>query len=105
VIYELMYLFFYYTGWEFLFRGFLLFSLAQIDPVMAVLVQVVPSTLLHYNHPETETWSAILAGVVFGYVAWTTGSIIYPWLMHAAFGIFTDIAIYIRWKRKAKDAA
>jgi membrane protease YdiL (CAAX protease family) len=94
--FELFYLFFYYTGWEFLFRGFLLFSLAAIDPMLGILVQIVPSVLLHINHPESETWASIVAGLVFGFVAYSTGSILWTWIMHASMGIMLDTAIYIR---------
>ncbi|OHD61145.1 MAG: hypothetical protein A2014_06760 [Spirochaetes bacterium GWF1_49_6] len=103
--FELTYLFLYYTGWEFLFRGFMLFTLAEIDPMLGILVPVIPSVLLHIGHPASETWSAVIAGVVFGYVAWSTGSILYPWLIHAAFGISMDIAIYLRAKGRKTHAA
>lgn len=100
--YELFYLFFYYTGWEFLFRGFLLFALAAIDPMLGILVQIIPSVLLHINHPESETWASIVAGLVFGFVAYSTGSILWTWLMHASMGIMLDTAIYVRKRNNQK---
>lgn len=97
--YEIGYFALYYTGWEFLFRGFLLFSLAKIDPVLGITVQLLPSVLLHINHPESESWSAVFGGLVLGFVAYSTGSILYTWLIHAAMGISLDTFIYIRNKK------
>lgn len=96
--YETGYLFLYYTGWEFLFRGFLLFSLAKIDPLLGITVQLLPSVLLHINHPEGESWSAVFGGLLLGFAAYSTGSILYTWLIHAAMGIFLDTFIYLRKK-------
>lgn len=96
VIQETIYFFFYYSGWEFLFRGVILFALVPISPVLAVVVQVIPSALLHIGHPESEMWSSVFMGLVFGYIALSTGSILYPFLIHAAMGISLDIWIYNR---------
>lgn len=95
----LLYFTLYYTGWEFLFRGFLLFALVPISPMLAILAQIIPSTLLHINHPESENWAAILGGILFGYIAYSTGSIIYGLLIHAAMGISLDTFIYLRKQR------
>jgi len=104
-LYEGMYLVFYYTGWEFLFRGVLLFTLAQIDPVLAILVQIIPSVLLHITHPADENWGAVVAGLVFGFIAYTTGSILYTLIIHASFGIFLDLWIFIRKRRGVRNGA
>ena len=37
----------YMIGWEFFYRGFLLFALARRDPLMAVLFQAMPFFLMH----------------------------------------------------------
>ncbi len=102
VVYELLYLFFYYTGWEFLFRGFLLFALVRFNPVLGILVQIIPSVLLHINHPESETWGAVVAGLIFGFIAYSTGSILYTWILHASMGIMLDTAIYLKQSKKQK---
>ena len=69
-------------GWEFLFRGFLLFSLYTVIGPYAIVLQAVPFALAHLGKPELETMSTIFGGTVFGYVAWRTGSFLYPFLIH-----------------------
>ncbi len=69
-------------GWEFLFRGFLLFSLYAVVGPYAIVLQAVPFALAHLGKPELETMSTIFGGTAFGYVAWRTGSFLYPFLIH-----------------------
>jgi membrane protease YdiL (CAAX protease family) len=68
--------------WEFFFRGFLLFSLAEICGPYAILLQAVPFTLAHFGKPYIETASCIFGGAAFGYIAWKTKSFLYPYLIH-----------------------
>jgi membrane protease YdiL (CAAX protease family) len=68
--------------WEFFFRGFLIFSLAEISGPYAILLQAVPFTLAHYGKPFIETSSCIFGGAAFGWVAWKTRSFLYPFLIH-----------------------
>jgi len=69
-------------GWEFLFRGFLLFALYPVCGPYAILLQAVPFTIAHFGKPELETLSCIFGGSAFGYVAWRTRSFLYPFLIH-----------------------
>ncbi len=69
-------------GWEFLFRGFLLFALYRVCGPYAILLQAVPFTIAHVGKPELETLSCIFGGSLFGYVAWRTRSFLYPFLIH-----------------------
>jgi membrane protease YdiL (CAAX protease family) len=69
-------------GWEFLFRGFLLFSLYAAVGPYAIVLQAVPFALAHIGKPELETLSTIFGGSAFGYIAWRTGSFLYPFLIH-----------------------
>ncbi|HMK08158.1 MAG TPA: CPBP family intramembrane glutamic endopeptidase, partial [Anaerolineales bacterium] len=71
-------------GWEFLFRGFLLFALVPLLGPTAILVQAVPFALAHLGKPEIETLTTILGGSLFGWVAWRTRSFLYPYLIHVA---------------------
>jgi len=91
LIWECFY-FFYYIGWEFLFRGYLLFGMEKkIGAYWAILFQTLPSTIIHIGKPEGETFSAIIAGIVFGAVALRTRSIIYPLMLHYIVGISMDV--------------
>jgi membrane protease YdiL (CAAX protease family) len=70
------------VGWEFLFRGFLLFSLVALMGPTAIIVQAVPFALAHLGKPEIETITTIVGGSLFGWVAWRTRSFVYPYLIH-----------------------
>jgi membrane protease YdiL (CAAX protease family) len=76
-------------GWEFLFRGFLLFVLYPVCGPYAILLQAVPFTIAHFGKPELETLSCIFGGSAFGYVAWRTRSFLYPFLIHWFLTTFT----------------
>jgi uncharacterized protein len=69
-------------GWEFLFRGFLLFGLLRVIGPSAVVIQAVPFALAHLGKPEIETLSTIFGGTLFGWIAWRTQSFLYAFLVH-----------------------
>lgn len=69
-------------GWEFLFRGWILFGYARKFGVEALWLQAVPFALMHNGKPEIETLSTIFGGFAFGWVAWRTRSFVYPFLIH-----------------------
>jgi len=98
--YELAYVLLYYTAWEFLYRGILFFPLVPaIGLVPALGVETLLSTLYHAGHPPSELLAAAGAGVVFGLVAWWTGSFFYTAILHAAVGVSTDVFLYQRFRR------
>lgn len=69
-------------GWEFLFRGWLLFGYARRFGPEAIWLQAVPFALAHIGKPELETLSTIFGGFAFGWVAWRTKSFLYPLVIH-----------------------
>jgi len=69
-------------GWEFLFRGFLLFGLLRVLGPIAVVLQAVPFALAHLGKPEIETLSTIFGGTLFGWIAWRSRSFLYAFLVH-----------------------
>jgi len=69
-------------GWEFVFRGLLVFALFPVCGPYAIILQAVPFTIAHFGKPELETISCIFGGTVFGYIAWRTKSFYYPFLIH-----------------------
>jgi membrane protease YdiL (CAAX protease family) len=69
-------------GWEFVFRGFLLFSYFQVLGDDALWLQAVPFALAHLGKPPLETLSTLFGGFLFGLVALKTRSFIYPFLIH-----------------------
>ena len=76
-------------GWEFLFRGWLLFGYARKFGAEALWLQAVPFALAHAGKPEAETLSTIFGGFAFGWVAWRTNSFLYPFLIHWYIGSLT----------------
>ena len=91
----------YYVGWEYLFRGVLLFGTNQkLGALGSILLTTMISALIHtsiagFGKPMIETLSAIPAGLIFGYVALKTKSIYYGLYMHALIGFLTDVFIHI----------
>lgn len=81
-------------GWEFLWRGLMLFTFAKRFGIGAALwLQAIPFSLLHLGKPELETISTIFGGVGFGFIAWRTQSMLYPWLIHTFMGVCTILLV------------
>ncbi len=76
-------------GWEFIFRGWLLFGYGRKFGAEALWLQAVPFALAHIGKPEVETLSTIFGGFAFGWVAWRTKSFVYPLLIHWFVASFT----------------
>lgn len=67
---------------EFLLRGFLMFALwRRVGPLALVIVQV-PFVLTHVGKPDVELWSTFVGGIVFAWLDWRTGSILWSALGH-----------------------
>lgn len=70
-------------GWEFIWRGFMLFGLAKVlGPGPAIFLQAVPFAFMHLNKPELETLTTLFGGAGFAFIAWRTESFVYPFLIH-----------------------
>lgn len=79
-------------GWEFIWRGFMLFALAKwLGPGPAIFIQAIPFAFMHLNKPEIETLSTIFGGAAFGFVAWRTNSFAYPFFIHWYIASFTQL--------------
>ncbi len=72
----------YMIGWEFFFRGFLLFGLARRDPLLAVLFQAMPFFLMHRGKPKIEMLSSFVGGCGLGWFTLRAGSILPAVLLH-----------------------
>lgn len=67
---------------EFIFRGFLMFTLIRsLGPVGLVIAQL-PFVFSHLSKPEVELFSTLFGGLVYGWVNWRTGSILWSILPH-----------------------
>lgn len=76
-------------GWEFFFRGWILFGYARRYGADALWLHAVPFALAHVGKPEVETLSTIFGGFAFGWIAWRTRSFLYPFLIHWFVASFT----------------
>jgi membrane protease YdiL (CAAX protease family) len=76
-------------GWEFFFRGWLVFGYGRKFGPEALWLQAVPFALAHIGKPEVETLSTIFGGFAFGWVAWKTKSFLWPFLIHWFVASFT----------------
>jgi len=81
----------FYVGWEFYFRGFMLFGLRDsLGETNAVLVQMLASALLHIGDPPSEVFGAVLAGLLWGILAFRTRSVLSGMGQHYLLGISLD---------------
>ena len=81
----------YYFGWEFLFRGFMQQGLSKCCGVpMAIFIQTLASTMLHYGHPVGEIVGAVIAGLVWGFLVYRTRSVLSGFGQHTLLGIVLD---------------
>ncbi len=67
--YHVMFLL-YWVGWEYLWRGFVLFGTARVFGLYAILIQAIPFALLHLNKPMPELLLSVAGGIVLGAVVW-----------------------------------
>jgi membrane protease YdiL (CAAX protease family) len=67
---------------EFLLRGFLMFALLRVIGPIGVLVVQFPFVLAHLGKPEIELFSTLFGGLVYAWVDWRTGSILWSALAH-----------------------
>jgi len=92
-VYSLSYLVFY-LGWEFFFRGYLQFGLqGAMGGWNAILVQTLASCLVHIGKPHAEIYGSILAGIVWGAMAWRGHSLLFVILLHWLLGVSLDVFI------------
>jgi len=81
----------FYLGWEFHFRGFLQSGLrGTMGDASAVLVQVMASALLHIGKPTAETYASILGGILWGFFAFRTRSLLSGLSQHYLLGLSLD---------------
>jgi membrane protease YdiL (CAAX protease family) len=67
---------------EFLFRGFLMFALIRVVGPFGVLLATMPFVFSHLGKPELELLSTLGGGLVYGWLAWRTGSIVWGSIGH-----------------------
>jgi membrane protease YdiL (CAAX protease family) len=80
----------YMFCWEWFFRGFLLFGMAQgVGGVGAVLLQALLFGWAHHGKPPLEFYSSFAGGLVLGIIAWRQKSF--------AVAFYTHALVHIAW--------
>jgi uncharacterized protein len=67
---------------EFLLRGFLMFALLRVIGPFGLLVATMPFVFAHLGKPEIELFSTLFGGLVYAWVDWRTGSIVWSVIAH-----------------------
>lgn len=97
LLYELC-VFYYMLGWEFFWRGYMLFGLKEKFGVYAIFIQMIPFFILHKGKPEIEVFSSILGGLILGIQAYRARSFIYCWILHSLTMFSIDCISVLRSK-------
>jgi membrane protease YdiL (CAAX protease family) len=70
------------TATEFAFRGFLMLTLVRLIGPFGVLVATMPFVFSHLGKPELELFSTLGGGLIYGWLAWRTRSIVWGSIGH-----------------------
>lgn len=93
----------YMLGWEFFWRGFMLFGLKPKFGYYSVFIQMIPFFILHKGKPELELFASIFAGIILGLQALRSGSFIYCWILHWLVMIAIDSLSILRSVKPTSD--
>ena len=94
-IYELLFLF-YWIGWEYLWRGFMLFGTARVFGLYAIFIQAIPFALLHLNKPLPEALLSVAGGLALGALVWRCRSFWIAVPIHAVQMLILDLWCSLR---------
>lgn len=84
--------FVYMFGWEFIFRGYLLFSAKkELGTVPALILQMLPFAFMHIGKPEMEAYGSVLAGLFLGLIALRAGSFLPCVFLHFSVAFTMDL--------------
>jgi membrane protease YdiL (CAAX protease family) len=82
-----------FLGVEAFFRGFLLFGLYARLGFYAIPAMVIPYTMIHFGKPAPETFAAIAAGFILGWLALKSRSFLWGFFLHWAVAITMDLLV------------
>lgn len=82
----------YMIGWEFIFRGYLLFTAKkEVGVIPAIIIQMLPFAYLHLGKPELELYGSVLAGLLLGLIAIRANSFLPCAILHFAVALTMDL--------------
>lgn len=99
--YEALFVF-YWVGWEYLWRGFVLFGTAPAFGLGAIVVQMVPFALLHASKPPAEAYLSIVGGLALGALVWRCRSFWIAVPIHAYQMLALDLWSVLRARSGAR---
>jgi hypothetical protein len=82
-----------FLGLETFFRGFILFGLYPRLGYYAIPVMVIPYVMIHFGKPYPETFAAIVAGFVLGWLALRSKSFLWGWFLHWGVALTMDVMV------------
>jgi membrane protease YdiL (CAAX protease family) len=86
-----------FLGLEFFFRGFLVHGLRHRFGPYAIPVMTIPYCMIHFAKPLPETFGAIVAGLVLGFMSLKTRSVILGAAIHVSVALSMDFTSL--WRR------
>lgn len=81
----------YMLGWEFFFRGFMLFGLERTFGRLSILIQAIPFAIVHFKKPQIEAYGAIFAGIFLGIIGLRARTFLPCVLLHYLILLTADI--------------
>ena len=87
------------AGWEFLFRGFLLFPLYEYLGPAANLIQATLCAVTHMHKPMVELYGSLPFALLLGYLARRSASVWYGVYVHWLLGFSLEAYIAIGHKK------
>ncbi len=98
IVYEILYVIFYYIPYEFFFRGVLQLGLSKKWQYWkSILLVTIITTLLHVTKPFSEILAAFVGGIIFGIIAEKTDSWYYVFGIHFIIGVLNDLFSGLRF--------
>ncbi len=91
VIWEIFY-FSQFLCLEFFFRGFLINGLKPKLGIYAIYIMTIPYCMIHFGKPMPETFAAIIAGLILGFLSFRHNSIFLGFLLHVSVALSMDFA-------------
>jgi membrane protease YdiL (CAAX protease family) len=79
-----------FLGVEAFFRGFVLFGLERRFGWNAIPIMVIPYVMIHFGKPVPETFAAIVAGYLLGWMALRSRSFLWGAALHWSVAITMD---------------
>jgi len=80
-----------FLGLEFFFRGFMVHGLRHRFGAYSIPVMMVPYCMIHFQKPMPETFGAIVAGFVLGFMSLRTRSVILGAALHVGVAVTMDL--------------